>query len=81
MEDRLAHERISVLEATMKTHFEEHERFEKALAENTEMTRQLVKNTQEIVDLVKGVKGFRALLLWVTPIVAAVYAVWAWIRG
>lgn len=81
MEDRRAHDRIDGLEATVKGHLEEHDRFERALAENTEMTRQLVKNTQEIVDLVKGVKGFRAFLLWVTPMVAAAYAVWAWIRS
>lgn len=81
MEDRRAHERIDGLETTIQNHFTEHEKFERSLAENAEMTRQLVKNTQEIVDLVKGVKGFRALLLWLTPVVAAVYAVWVWIKS
>lgn len=79
--DKRAHERLDGLEAILKNHLTEHEKFEKALAENTEMTRQLVKNTQEIVDLVKGVKGFRALLLWLTPIVAAVYAAWTWVKS
>lgn len=65
----------------MKSHLDEHDSFEKALAENTELTRQLVKNTQEIVELVKGIKGFRSLLIWATPIVAAIYAVWAWIKS
>lgn len=81
LEDRRAHERINALEGAMKSHLDEHDSFEKALAENTELTRQLVKNTQEIVELVKGIKGFRSLLIWVTPIVAAVYAVWAWIKS
>lgn len=81
MEDRRAHERINLLEITMKSHLEEHGSFEKTLAENTELTRQLVKNTQEIVELVKGLKGFRSLLVWATPIVAAIYAGWVWLKA
>lgn len=79
--DKRAHARLDGLETIVKNHLTEHEKFEKSLAESTEMTRQLVKNTQEIVDLVKGVKGFRSLLLWLTPIVAAIYGVWTWAKG
>lgn len=81
MEERRAHERIDALDATMKRHLAEHIQFEKALRDNTEMTRQLVENTREIVDLVKGAKGFRSLILWMTPVVAAGYAIYVWIKS
>lgn len=81
MEDRRAHERLDNLEVIVKSLTAEQAALAKALAENTEMTRQLVKNTQELVDLVRGVKGFRALILWVTPVVAAGYALYAWVKS
>lgn len=80
MEERRAHERIDALDATLKRHLDEHIKFEKAMEENAAMTRQLVENTREIVDLVKGAKGFRAFILWVTPLVAALYAAYVWAK-
>lgn len=79
-EERRAHERITALDAELKLHLAEHAKFEKALEENAAMTRQLVDNTQEIVNLVKGAKGFRSFILWLTPVVAAVYAAWMWAK-
>lgn len=88
MEERRAHERINALDAELKRHLEEHIKFEKAVADNAEMARQnaelirqLVENTREIVDLVKGAKGFRALILWITPVVAAGYAFYVWVKS
>ncbi len=67
MEDKRAHERIDNLE--------------QAVAENTALTKQIAENTTELVALVKGVKGFRAMIVWGAPVVAAIYAVWHWIKG
>lgn len=80
-EERRAHERIDALDATLKRHLRDHAKFEKALEENAAMTRQLVDNTREIVDLVKGAKGFRAFILWLTPVVAAGYAFYVWVKS
>lgn len=66
MEDRRAHQRIDKLE--------------QAIEENTILTRQLVDNTTELVILVKGAKGLRAFILWITPIIAAIMAIWFWIK-
>lgn len=79
--DRRAHARIDGLETTLREHFKEHRRFEKALEENTKMTRTIADNTSELVALVKGAKAGRKFLVWVTPIVAAVMAAWAWLSG
>ena len=38
-------------------------------------------NTSELVGLVKGAKGLRSFVVWGAPIVAAVLAGYAWIRG
>ncbi len=81
MEDRRAHERIDGLEKTLQTHFKEHEKFEKALEDNTDLTRTIADNTGELVDLIKGAKAGRKFLLWITPIVAAFMALWAWLSG
>ena len=81
MEDRRAHERIDNLEATLKKLADAQERTDAALTENTALTRQLVQNTQTLVDLVRGAKAFRGAILWMTPVVAAVYVVVSWIRS
>lgn len=80
-EERRAHERIDALEATMTRHMIEHARLEKTLTETSEMTKRLVDNTSEIVVLVRGAKGFRAFLLWITPVVAALYAAYVWVKS
>lgn len=80
MEDKRAHERISIVDEQLKLHLADHNRFEEALLENTLMTRQIAENTTEIVAIFKGVKGFRTFIVWVAPLLAASVAVVAWIK-
>lgn len=79
--DRRAHKRIDGLEDAMRNHLKEHTKFELALEENTRMTKAIAENTSEIVDLIKGAKVGRKLILWLAPICAAFVAVWAWFNG
>lgn len=81
MEDRRAHERIDGLEKTLQVHFEEHKRFESALEDNTALTRTIADNTSELVILVSGAKWGRKFIVWITPIVAAIIAIWTWLSG
>lgn len=74
MEDKRAHDRIDKLEA-------EQSQFARNLAENTQLTKTIAANTSEIVELFKGVKGFRTFVLWCAPLVAIVIATWAWIKA
>jgi hypothetical protein len=74
MEDRRAHERITVLEQDLKRHEEEHRKFEASLT-------QIAENTAEIVELVRGAKGLRTLIVWATPLAVAVAALVAWLRS
>lgn len=80
VEDRRAHERIDSLEKVVADHVKDHLAFEKALAENTELTRTIAENTSELVELVKGLKVFRRLVLFWAPFAGAVAAVIAWIK-
>ena len=79
-EDKRAHQRIDGLEQVLKIHIENQSKLEKALAENTGLTRENVENTSEMVALFKGVKGLRSLMMWAAPLVAIVFAVIAYIR-
>jgi sugar-specific transcriptional regulator TrmB len=72
-EDRRAHTRISNLEERLNV-------FEKKLDANTEATQTIATNTTEIVQLIKGAKGFRNFLLWVTPIAAFVALLWSFLK-
>lgn len=88
MEEKRAHERINdltgkflALEETFTGHIKSHETLEAALAKNTEMTQTIADNTTELVQLVKGAKGLRALIVWATPVVIAAAAVWAFMSG
>ena len=81
MEDKLARERVDSLEKVVKNHLAEHTRFEAALLENTNMTRQIASNTSELVTLVRGAKGLRTFAVWVAPLVVLVGAVVAWIKA
>jgi len=74
MEDRRAHERLTSLEEKLKEHLESHARFESAI-------NDIAENTTELVQLVKGAKGLRSFVIWVAPVIAAIVAVWAWIKG
>lgn len=73
LEDRRAHERLDQIEARVL-------KFELNLKENTDLTRTVADNTTELVQLVKGVKGFRSLVVWAAPVVAAIGAVVAWVK-
>lgn len=81
MEDRRAHDRIDVIEQDMKRHREEHERFEKALTENTILTQTIASNTTELVEIIKGAKGLRSFVIWAAPIAAAIAGTYAYFKG
>jgi hypothetical protein len=72
-EDRRAHVRINSIEARLDT-------FERKLDANTAATQTIAENTTEIVTLIKGAKGLRNFLLWVTPIAAAVALLWTFLK-
>lgn len=74
MEDRRAHERLDKLESIVQN-------LEKDLQLNTRLTQEIADNTGELVSLFKGIKGFRTLVVWGAPMVAAVIAVLAFIRN
>lgn len=74
MDDRRAHDRLDEMDRRLT-------KFEANLRLNTELTRTIAANTTELVDLVKGAKGLRKFVIWATPIVAAVLALWAYIKG
>lgn len=79
MEDRHAHARIDALEEKLTVHFDAHVGWEKALSENTALTKTIADNTAELVTLVKGAKGLRTFLLWVTPLAVAAEAIYLWL--
>lgn len=85
MEDRRAHERIDGLEHIMQTHLKEHTRFEKALEANTRLTKEIRDNTSEIVEMFRGAKGVRKLVVWSWPfllvLAALLISAVAWIKG
>lgn len=72
--DYIAHERIDKLEI-------KHAQLETAIAANTKLTQTIADNTSELVELVRGVKGFRRLIVWIAPILAAVLATIAYMKG
>lgn len=71
MEDRRAHDRIDTLEVVVENHIREHNKFEASLS-------NIEANTAELVELVRGAKGLRSLIVWAAPIVAFLAAVYAW---
>ena len=80
MEDRRAHERIDDLESTLQKHIQDHAQFKIALEENTKITQTVADNTSELVTLIRGAKGFRAFIVWVTPVALAVGAGWGLLK-
>lgn len=78
---KFAHERIEMLESWKNKHVEEHARFEAMIAENTRLTKTIADNTKELVDLVRGAKGLRSLLVWATPIVVFALGAVAWLKS
>lgn len=85
MEDRRAHERLDSLEGIIGTHLKEHSTFEIALQETTELTRKIVSNTDELVELLKvfqQTRGFIAtlrtlgkVLLWIASVGGAIVVI------
>lgn len=73
-EDRRAHDRLEKIEVAVKSHLEDHMRFEQTL-------QNIAGNTQELVELVRGVKGMRSFIVWIAPVVAAGFALWAWVKA
>lgn len=87
MEDRRAHTRIDAIEITLEKHLTKINSFEQmiemstaSLKENTKLTKEIAINTADLVDLVRGIKGFRKLLIWASPIVAIIGGLIIWIR-
>lgn len=64
----------------MEIFMAEHQRFEKNLEANTKLTKEIAENTAEMVDLIRGVKGVRTLIVWGMPIIVMCGAVIAFIR-
>jgi hypothetical protein len=81
MEDHRAHERINGLEQAMNLHMRSHADIESGIAENTRLTKTVAADTAELVALFKGIKGFRTLVMWAAPLIAALMALWAWAKG
>ncbi len=80
MKDESAHRKIGEVKSMLSQHLVEHSRFEKELADNTTMTRNIARDTGELVTLVRGAKAGRKFIVWVTPILAAGLAGWAWFK-
>lgn len=68
------HRRITDLSAASEKHTQ-------ALEENTKLTKQIVDNTGELVELFKGAKMFRKFVLWASPLIVIVYGAYQWIVG
>ena len=79
MEDRRAHERIDYLEDEFSQQREEHKRLEASLIQNTKLTEAIEANTKELVTLFRGAGSVRTLFVWVSPIVAGIAGLWAFI--
>jgi len=79
MEDRRAHERIDYLEDEFSQQREEHKRLEASLIQNTKLTEAIEANTKELVTLFRGAVSVRTLFVWVSPIVAGIAGLWAFI--
>lgn len=79
-ETRRAHERITGLEDMFFKHLEGHNRFEQAIVENTRITKEIAKNTSDIVAFFAGAKGLRTFILWASPVIIIIMAVWTWLK-
>ena len=79
MEDRRAHERIDYLEDEFSQHREGHKRLEASLIQTTKLTEAIEANTKELVTMFRGAVSVRTLFVWVSPIVAGIAGLWAFI--
>jgi len=81
MEDRRAHERLDILEISMK-------KLQDAQTENSASIKAIEQNTGEMVELMKGAKGIMSIITVLAKLmtaVGAVYILWhsfvSYIRG
>lgn len=74
-------DRIKQLESMFEQHIAEHTKFERSLTENTQLTQQIADSTKELVELVKGVKGIRSLIVWLAPAAAMILSILAYFKG
>jgi len=79
MEDRRAHERIDCLEGEVSQQREAQKRLDASLIQNTKLTEAIEANTKELVTLFRGAVSVRTLFIWVSPIMAGVAGLWAFI--
>ena len=73
--DEYAHKRITDVEANVAILRAEQQQFKAAMDENTRITRDIAENTKDMVDLMKGGKVLRQLLVWAV----AIWAAWKFI--
>lgn len=73
--------RLSTVETTVKSLQRDHKALTSAIDENTALTQTIADNTNELVDLLKTVKGIRSFTVWIAPVVASVIALIAYIKG
>lgn len=80
-DENCLHSRIKKVEGRLETHDKRITELKDALHENTQLTRQIVDNTGELVELFKGAKMFRKFVLWASPLILAIVAAWQWLGG
>ena len=78
MEERRIHHEPC---ATLSQHMTEHEEIQKAVAENHRVMQRIAADTAEIVEIFKGAKFLRNMLLYLAPVVGILYALYYWIKG
>jgi len=85
MEDRRAHERIDDLSEVVKKHLEEHTKFEEKLDTAVANTQIVANNTSELVELFRGAKGIRKLVVFSWPFLlvmaALIVSAFAYVKG
>lgn len=81
MKDEHAHRRLDVLDETVKSHDKQLAGLILLVEKNNTMTEQVVKNTQALVDFHKWSKFTQMLILKLTPLAGAIYALYYWIRN
>ena len=69
MEDRRAHERLDILEMTMRE-------LQNTQKLNADSIMAIEKNTAEMVEIMKGAKGIMAIITMLAKFMAAVGAVY-----
>lgn len=70
--DQRAHDRIDNVEVTLNVLRNEQQALKHSLETNTKMTEQVVTNTADMVDLLKGGKVATRFFLWFVSLAGAV---------